>query len=328
MAVALFLVCGLPCHGRAGLIDPHKQEVDVLYERAFCEGKLQQNIQELQGLIEDSGKKLHAREYAVEKLGQLLRAQHQFNERAYFLGLARQASEDPDIRLLRSAILKEFARVGVQELQSEPERIEELTRLLTFSYEEFAAKRARRWAADELCSLGVEEALPLIRKVYFDYRKSDAGLQAKVCTWKVRLLKQHPSRLDALTAALQVAEEEASAQVRRWAVEGISEIEGSQAEDVLRRIAAGEFAMPGTPSLEVVAVQGLKARNWTYGRLMAVGVDPKTALQAGLYPEWAEPRKAAEDPCAGSSSSPKDSQNGPTIEPLEKVGEARKGPAG
>jgi hypothetical protein len=98
----------------------------------------------------------------------------------------------------------------------------------------------RIWAADELANRGAKETLPQIveavRKVYSGQRGEE---YVRLCQAKIDLLNGYPSRLDALSRALVMADSTHEQRIRRWAIGELGKLDSPSSRSVLIGYALG-----------------------------------------------------------------------------------------
>jgi hypothetical protein len=108
----------------------------------------------------------------------------------------------------------------------------------------------RSWAANELCSRGARESLPLIRQSIKSRNSlKDGDDEIRFCEVRIDILTRFATRQDALTAALRMVDDFQDFRIKRWAIEGLLKLRSPQADAALLQY-ANELrnSAPGTTS--------------------------------------------------------------------------------
>jgi hypothetical protein len=141
--------------------------------------------------------------------------------------------------------------------------------------------QTRSWAIDEICALGQSDLVPMaqaaIRKLDSTERGAD---EAHVCQLKSELVARHPSRVEALAAALELEDPSRAGLLHRWAIEELADVAGSAADGVLAEHARrlSQAKAPEKRGTFRTVVEVLKQRGWTDEDFREAGILVTKAL--------------------------------------------------
>ena len=238
------------------------EAVEVMYQQAKLEGATGAAFDQLLHIGEDRSASVPARQHAVDRIGALGYAE----AKPTLERLLESTTQEDTASGLRARVHLAYWRVVVAQ-EDDPERRRTiLVDLTDAKVDESIMTQTRSWAIDEICALGQPDLLPMaqaaIRKLDSTERGAD---EAQVCQLKSELVARHPSRVEALAAALEMEDPSRAGILHRWAIEELADVAGSAADDVLaehaKRLAQAKG--PGKQGTLRTVVEVLKLRGWT-----------------------------------------------------------------
>lgn len=217
------------------VLSPEENKIDQLYLAAQSVQTRSEAIQGLKGFIEDKGMPFHIKRYATRKLGEL----HLPELEDYFLEISSKKRVADDKQMPWDDTYQAYWKIRVNHEPDPEKQVAMLTEVLQAELEGRRAGKVRWWASVELCNRGIQSAFPaIVESIKSRVSGSDAEKEINLCRMQIKALSDHPTRFEALVAALKEGDPtRSSIDLKNWAVKELASMKIEEANKVLANYA-------------------------------------------------------------------------------------------
>jgi len=230
-------------------------EIDLLFAQADSGGA---GLAGLKRIVRRKDKNVSVKAYALEKIGELARP----GADKFLLHVSGDTSNSvlqhaARLAYLNSRVIREPGQAGKRKILTEAMNAEPM-------------RDMRSWAAEELCGLGDDASLPLIRKTLSSVDSTRGMRRIIVCESKVRLLTKHSVRIEALKSALS----DNDVEIRCWGIRQLGKLKTPEAETALVDFASRlqKGSQKENEGLLNMTIYALSKKGWDAERLKKHGI--------------------------------------------------------
>jgi len=187
-------------------------------------------VAKLIAVVQSASKDVHSRRFAAWKLGELGAAEAEDILRE----LAEKLHWADATRQFKWAAFLACWRIRVATQPTEEQQVALLVEALHERLQGVIASNVQMWAANELSTRGIQEALPAITK---SIRYRDPTPRGEEYVWlhrtKINLLRTSPSRFQGLCRALATDDLTQRQRLRKWAIDELGKLGTAKARSAL-----------------------------------------------------------------------------------------------